>query len=278
LAVDLPTLTLRPIGFARTPHRERVDAPRQPRAAEGIAGTIELVDGLGLEDAVADLEGWDYVWVIFWFDRNARGDRDAPARGWRPKVLPPRSRTRRGVLATRSPHRPNPLGLSVLRLDRVEGRVLHVRDVDLLDGTPILDVKPYVRWTDAIPDARAGWLEDEEARATIATARPDDPLGTHDVLFSPLARAQLDALVALGVDLEAQVRATLSLGPQPHAYRRITRAADGTGTLAIKAWRARFVVDGRAITVTAIASGYRDEQIASSPALAVHAAFRTRWP
>ena len=133
---DPGTLTLAPIGVVRTAHAERAEAPRQPAAAAGSAGTIELRPGRHFEDALADLAGFDRIWVIFWFDRNP---------GWRPKVLPPRSTTgRKGVFATRSPHRPNPLGLSVLRLERIEGLTLHVRDLDLLDGTPVLDIKPYI--------------------------------------------------------------------------------------------------------------------------------------
>src|SRR5439155_25469237 len=127
------------------PFRDRVSAPRQPRAAEGASGSIELFAGHGYEDALADLDRWQYIWVIFWFHGNE---------GWKAKVQPPRSTKKRGLFATRTPHRPNPIGLSVLRLERVEGRVVHVRDVDVLDGTPVLDLKPYVPWTDAIPDAR----------------------------------------------------------------------------------------------------------------------------
>src|SRR6478609_12012848 len=167
-------LTLQPIGWIRTAFAEKVDAPRQPAAAADVPGIIELAEGRNLEHAIEDLAGWERVWVIFWFDRNA---------GWRPKVLPPRSTTgRKGVLATRAPHRPNPLGLSVLRLDRVEGLRLHVRDVDLLDGTPILDIKPYVAYTDAFPESGSGWLS--------AT----DPRPAWSVRFSELAQMQLDWL------------------------------------------------------------------------------------
>src|SRR5262244_267842 len=121
------SLTLVPIGVARTPFTERVAAPRQPYAAPSVPGTIELLPDRHFEDALSDLEGWDYLWVIFWFHLN---------RGWRPKVLPPRSeKKRRGVFATRSPHRPNPIGLSVVKLERIEGLRLHVRNVDMVDGT-----------------------------------------------------------------------------------------------------------------------------------------------
>ena len=121
------TLTLEPIGVLHSPHVERAQAPRQPRAALGIEGTIELDPGRGFEDALADLEGWQYVWVIAWFDRNTT---------WKPKVTPPRSTVKRGVFSTRAPHRPNPIALSVFELIGVEGLTVKVRNVDLLDHGP----------------------------------------------------------------------------------------------------------------------------------------------
>lgn len=258
--MELPDLVLRPIGVMRTPFTSRVQAPRQPRAAEGVRGTIELLPDHHFEDALADLEGWQYVWVIFWFHLN---------QGYRPKVLPPRSTRRRGLFSTRSPHRPNPLGLSVFRLERVEGRVVHVSDVDVLDGTPVLDLKPYVPWTDAIADARAGWLEDE-------AARPGDPVGDHVVVFEPHAVEQLASLGELGRELEEKARQVLALGPQPHAYRRIRPSNDGTSTLAVQDWRVRFRADGKRIVVFAVRSGYRSEQLLEE-GREVHRAFVARW-
>jgi len=258
-------LVVRPIGFIRTPFRERADAPRQPRAAEGVEGTIELLAGHDFEDALSDLAGWEYVWVLFWFHLNE---------DWRPKVLPPRSTRRRGVFSTRSPHRPNPIGQSALRLLGVEGLVVRVADVDLLDGTPILDIKPYVSWTDAIVDARAGWLDAEEACAEDRGERPPDPLGTFEVVFDEHARAQIQFLHRHDVDLEDRVKRVLSLGPQPHAYRRIRLGDDGTGTLAIKDWRIRFRSSGRRVEVLAIASGFSPKQVLEDePGREVHRAF-----
>ena len=99
--------------------------------------------------ALDDLVGWEIIRVIFWFHLN-------PA--WRPKVLPPRSTSgRKGVFSTRSPHRPNALGLSAVRLERIDGLTLHISDVDMIDGTPVLDTKPYVAYTDAHADASSGW-------------------------------------------------------------------------------------------------------------------------
>jgi len=243
-----PTLTLHPIGRIRTAFTNKVDAPRQPAAATDAPGIIELFAGQNLEHAIEDLAGWERIWVIFWFDRNA---------GWRPKVLPPRSTDgRKGVLATRSPHRPNPLGLSVLRLERVAGLQLHVRDVDLLDGTPILDIKPYVPYTDAFPDSGSGWL----------APGANDPAAGFNIRFSAAAEAQLGWIAARSaLPLRERIVNTLKLGPQPHPYRRIRRGKDGAMTLAVQDWRINFEVTGREVSVLRIRSGYSAAQLAKTP-------------
>ena len=261
-----------PIGVVRTPFPDRVSAPRQPYAAAGVKGTIELFPGRDFEHALSDLEGWDRLWVIFCFHLNAPGV-------WRPKVLPPRSAgKRRGVFATRSPHRPNPIGLSVVRLESVEGLVLHVRDLDIIDGSPVLDLKPYVPYADAFPDARTGWLEPLAATPGEAAPRRDPEPG-FTVIWSTAAAAQAAWLREHhGVDLAEPVNRVLGLGPQPHPYRRIKREGDGF-RLAVKDWRVRFRVDGRTVTVDAIASGYRAAELATSsaPEVALQRAFVARF-
>lgn len=155
----MDSLTLRPIAFVRSPYRNRIDAPHQATVVEGTESgavaeaLIELEDWLP-EKALKALEGFERIWVIFAFHRSE---------GWAPLVKPPRGQGRKGVLATRSPHRPNPIGLSALELVSVEGRTLRVRGVDLLDGTPVLDIKPYVPYADAFPESRAGWIDEVDA-------------------------------------------------------------------------------------------------------------------
>jgi tRNA (Thr-GGU) A37 N-methylase len=199
------------------------------------------------------------MWVVFVFHKNVED-----GRGWKGKVLPPRSGVKRGVFGTRSPHRPNPIGLSAVKIDRVDGCVVHVRNVDLLDQTPVLDLKPYVAYADAYPGARSGWLE------------ASDPLPAWEVAFSDEARAQIDWLAERRIDLRGAIEAALALGPQPHPYRRIRPRGSGM-RLALKDWRVDFDVVERRIVVRALSTGYRATQLASDPALDVHRDFVERW-
>lgn len=221
----------------------KIEAARQPAAAQGATGVIELYPGHNFEHALDDIAAWERLWVIFWFHQNT---------GWRPKVLPPRSSAgRKGVFATRSPHRPNPLGLSVVRLDCVAGLKLFVRDVDMLDGTPVLDLKPYVPYADAFPDSRSGWLD-----------APRDPIAGFTVNYAPRAAAQLEWLAArCALPLRSRIAEILSLGPQPHPYRRIRRENDGLLRLAVQDWRVRFSVTDTQVLVLEIFSGYRNSQL-----------------
>ena len=150
----------RPIGILRSPYSRRIDAPHQSTVVAGTESgepapaTLDLEDWLD-EQVLRDLDGFDRLWLIFAFHLSD---------GWTTRVKPPRGGQKRGVLATRSPHRPNSIGLSAVELIKVEGRTLHLRGVDLLDGTPVLDIKPYVPYADAFPDARAGWIDELDAK------------------------------------------------------------------------------------------------------------------
>jgi tRNA-Thr(GGU) m(6)t(6)A37 methyltransferase TsaA len=260
-------LTLEPIGFVRAAAGDKAAAARQPRASGGARGRIELLPGRNYEHALSDLAEWSHVWVLFWFDRNE---------GWRPKVLPPRSRSgRKGVFATRSPHRPNPLGLSAVRLERIEGLTLHVADVDMLDGTPVLDIKPYVAYTDAIADAGSGWLANGAA--------PRDPIPAFAVHWDAAAVEQAQWIEArTSLNLRERATATLALGPEPHPYRRIRREPSGF-TLCVKDWRLSFSVEQRDVRVASIESGVRKALLvradadADPPDLKLHREYYARF-
>lgn len=142
-----------PIGKVHSPYQRRFGTPQQAAATDSNAeATIELDPVRIPAEALADLAGVERIWILSWLNR---GD------GWSASVMPPRGpRVRRGVFATRSPDRPNPIGLSAVTLMAVEGCNLQVRGIDLLDGTPVLDVKPYIPYADAFPDSKAGWIDD----------------------------------------------------------------------------------------------------------------------
>src|SRR5688572_28683875 len=135
-------LVVRPIGVIRSPFKVHLDAPRQGRLAPSSEGTIELARGM--QNLLQDVAGFSHLWVLFWCNYS---------RGWNAQVVPPRDTKKRGLFATRSPDRPNPIGLTVVELLSVRGTKLRVRGLDMLDGTPVVDLKPYVRYADSIPDA-----------------------------------------------------------------------------------------------------------------------------
>jgi tRNA-Thr(GGU) m(6)t(6)A37 methyltransferase TsaA len=250
-------LPLRPIGVCRTPFVHKVEAPRQGVIAEGVEGRIELFPEPGFDHALEDLEGWERLWILTWFDR---------AEGWRPKVQPPRSKQRRGLFATRTPHRPNPIGLTCVRLVRVEGLSIVVRDLDLLDGTPVIDVKPYVPYADAFPEAGSGWL-----------AKAEDPGPRWPVTFAAEAAEALAFLRDESFDLETPLRTTLSLGPEPRPYRRIRATGEGL-VIAYRTWRARFHIEGDTVVVDAIRSGLSEADLRRGHDEApLHTRFRTRF-
>lgn len=263
---DLNQLIVRPIGVIHTPFTDRYKAPRQPGADSAAEGKIVLFPGRNFEQALEDLSGFEKIWIVSWFHRN---------KNWKPKVLPPRGgRKRRGVFATRSPHRPNPIGLSLATLLEIKGRTLRVAETDLLDGTPILDLKPYLPYAEAFPQAKAGWLEE------VIAAEKKSAAAENAVSWSALARKQIDWLrEEHGVELEAQATRVLSRETSPHPYRRISADAAGRLQLAIKSWRILFSVEGKRVRVERVASGYAKSALpAAKHDTAAHTGFHRKWP
>jgi tRNA (adenine37-N6)-methyltransferase len=158
-------LSLQAIGWVASPYRRRFGTPQQASAVDSDAEAVLHMDAARIPpEAFADLVGIERIWVLSWLHRGGT---------WAAMVRPPRgTRVRRGLFATRSPDRPNPIGLSAVRLLRIEGCDLHVRGIDLLDGTPILDVKPYIPYADAFPEAKAGWIDAIPRDAPQIARRP----------------------------------------------------------------------------------------------------------
>ena len=142
------TFTYTPIGTIHSPYEDLSGMPIQPTGARGVRGTIDIFPKY--RDGLRDLDGFSRIILIFAFHKST---------GYRLVVKPFLDDTPRGVFATRAPKRPNAIGLSIVRLTGMHECTLDIEDVDILDGTPLLDIKPYVPAFDAYPDATAGWLE-----------------------------------------------------------------------------------------------------------------------
>ena len=154
------TITYRPIGSIHTPFTTLDGMPIQSSGAADVKGTVILDPQY--EAGLKDLEGFSHLILIYHFHIS---------KGFRLTVTPFLDSVERGLFATRAPRRPNPIGLSIVRLTGIHGPVLEVRDVDMLDGTPLLDIKPYVPDFDAYPDSRAGWLDERRSERTEADSR-----------------------------------------------------------------------------------------------------------
>jgi len=152
-------LLLNPIGVIHTPFNEPTGTPIQSGFAGRAAGRVEVFEPYVA--GLTDLEGFERIWLLYWFHR---------AREPRLKVVPYRDTVERGVFATRAPCRPCPLGLSAVRLIEVSGNILHIEGADMLDGTPLLDIKPYVPRFDCVPSSAAGWLD----RTPVDREQADD--------------------------------------------------------------------------------------------------------
>jgi tRNA-Thr(GGU) m(6)t(6)A37 methyltransferase TsaA len=165
--VNMPSAVLRemrlkPIGIIRTAFQQPAGTPIQPSRSSGAKGGVEVFPEYA--DGLKDLEGFERIWLIYWFDR-------APE----PQLLvvPFLDDRQRGVFATRAPGRPNAIGLSAVRLLRVVGNTLEVADVDILNGTPLLDIKPYVVEFDCHSVEKSGWLHQSPLRRSVADSRFD---------------------------------------------------------------------------------------------------------
>ena len=149
-----------PIGIIRSPFIELEDMPIQPAGAVGVKGTVEVFEDF--HAGLKDLDGFSHIILLYHFHHS---------HSFNLQVVPFMDLEPRGLFATRAPKRPNPIGISVVQLDKIEDGVLHIQNVDILDGTPLLDIKPYVPEFDAQVEVRTGWLE--KARKTVSSRKSD---------------------------------------------------------------------------------------------------------
>jgi tRNA (adenine37-N6)-methyltransferase len=151
-----------PIGVVRSAFKEQQGTPIQPVFAQNARRKVDIFEPY--RAALKDLNGFSRVWLIYYFDR---------AKTWEPMVVPYRDVHQRGLFATRAPARPNAIGISAVKLVSVEQGAIEVEEIDILDGTPVLDIKPYVPKFDSYPIEKAGWLDNESVNKKTADKRFD---------------------------------------------------------------------------------------------------------
>lgn len=241
----MKSLVVDPIGYVHCAKELKFDVPHQPDSQSSEVNTIVLQPDKQYEIALEDLAGFDRIWLVWWFDKN---------KTWRPRAMPPRGPAkRRGVFATRSPHRPNPIGLTCVPLISVEGLTLTVGPLDLMDGTPILDIKPYISTVDAFPDSGLGWVGEVE-RQLAASPR-------YEIQVSDLARRQIEWLQETwNIEFTTTAFEKLAIDPAPHRTRRILALGDRF-RIACGPWRMFYRVSGLDITIEEIQKGYSDESL-----------------
>ena len=223
-------MNIDPIAYIRTEFPEKFGIPRQSGLADKLQARIIFEPEYRNPDAVRGLEGFSHIWLIWEFSANRRS-------GWQPTVRPPRlgGNEHMGVFATRSPFRPNPLGLSCVRLERIEsdpkyGPVIYVRGADIMDGTPIYDIKPYVKYADSRPHAVCGYVDTlpERVLKVVLPSEHSDTVKDRDII---------PALVE-----------ALSLDPRP-SYHDDPERVYG---LSFAGYNVRFVVKDGVLTVVGI--------------------------
>jgi tRNA (adenine37-N6)-methyltransferase len=230
---NMPDYTFSPIGYIQTLREKKYEAPRQPDVGhQNITSVIELLPHCNYEQALDDIQGFERLWLLYVFHKNTH---------WKPKVRVPRGRTKRGVFATRAPYRPNNIGISCVRLLDIRGRHIIIADADILDGTPLLDIKPYIPYMDSFPLSRAGWV-DELADVPV-----------FNIQESPDVKIILDTCVSEDDSLlRMTIYDMLSNDPYPHPYRRIKYIDNNIFMLAVRYWRITYSIDENIITLQSI--------------------------
>ncbi len=222
-------MEIEPIAYFRSPFATKFGIPKQSGLADSLRGTIEFVPKYRNADALRGIDGFDFLWLIWEFSANRHEAR-------KPVVRPPRlgGNEKMGVFATRSPFRPNRLGLSSVRIADVDlnasdGPVIHVLGADLMDGTPIYDIKPYVTYADSHPEARSGFVDSRATRRLNVIIT--------DKLAAPFSADELSAL-----------RKVLELDPRPQYHSNPEKVYG----MAFAGKDVRFRVNGEVVEVVEV--------------------------
>lgn len=243
-------IVIKPIGIIHSDLRHRYETPRQGILAGGNVSVIELNPNNNFEQALKDLYGFERIWVLYQFHLSSN---------WKPLVNPPRhTRKKVGVFASRAPYRPNQIGISCVKLEKIEGLKIFISQSDILDGSPVIDIKPYLPYSDSFPDAATGWVK-------------NDIGNIFEVCFEHPAQEQCKWLKEnSNINLSDFARLQLEFNPTDPSRKRIAidekSNSNSEFILAYRTWRIIYSVndDGRKVIINEIRSGYTKEELLNS--------------
>ncbi len=212
------------------------EQPRQGIFSDA-GGYIELSKGENYEQALKNLDGFNYIWVIFVFHHNTT---------WKPVTNPPYSdgNGKKGVFATRSPYRPNPIGMSCVKVEKITGNRIYIEASDILNNTPILDIKPYISDYDSFPEASRGWLDNVVK-------------DNYSVKYSEDAGIKINFLKQHNTDLTGAIISQLAFNPYDKTRKKFEECNQGF-IFRFKTWKIIFIIDDDQIAIQNICSGYED--------------------
>ena len=236
------------IGIIHSKLSNRYETPRQGVLAGKEVSVIELKTKNNFQQALKFLDGFERIWVLYQFHLN---------KNWKPLVNPPRhTRKKIGVFATRAPYRPNHIGMSCVKLEKVDGLKIFISESDILDGSPVIDIKPYLPYSDSFPDAETGWVK-------------KDFKNIIKVDFKPKAKKQCHWLNENAkINLSSFARLQLEFSPTDETRKRISVLNNSTQTkkiyvLAYRTWRIHYTVNEKSkiVSIQKITSGYSKEEL-----------------
>ena len=240
------SITYNPIGTFYSTENEKYQIPNQSGLDNNMEGFIEINKDLNVSQVLHGLEGFNFIWIIFHFHK---------VDNWKNMISVQRSEKKQGVFSTRSPHRPNPIGISCIEVKEIKGREIRLISPDLMNGTPILDLKPYLAYSDSKPNASNGWLENQQT--------PEK----YSIELNNISKTKISWLGERKIQIMNYINTTLVFFPQPNKKKRIQLLAENDNIfnceLACKTWRISYNLNenNKSISITDIYSGYKSEYL-----------------
>ena len=236
---------IKPVGIIRSNFKLRYETPRQGILDEENDSVIELFPKNNFQQALKGLDGFDRIWVLYQFHLN---------NNWKPQVNPPRhTRKKVGVFATRAPYRPNQIGLSCVKLEKISGLKIYISGSDILDGSPVVDIKPYLPYSDSFPDSSTGWVKSGLENI-------------YEIVFNDDAFEQCRWLKSeADINLKNFAKLQLEFNPADNTRKRIETINDNKNTfvLSYRTWRIYYSINEfeRKVIIEKISSGYSNEEL-----------------